>query len=513
MASAFRSQLLRVGVVLAMPLGCTTAEDDAPSPPRIGTAAAAPHREVIVVRLAPPVLAGAFREEAEAAGMVTVLLERGLSDLDGVAPEIVGAPVSPGLSAALAPGEPWTGAIRVTGTREALAVGLELCDPVGSCVEQRAEATAAAPEEATAELLGWAALQVARPPAPETAAAWGQPVSADPYASLVTGRAAASWYGLLPPVAEARKGDVLRDPFARAVYIDPSVAVAWWVLGRRSAAEDDPGAARSAFTRASLLEPHAPVFRADEAVALGRLDRWDAAEAAWAALTASGDLRFLLAHVDAALRAGRVDRARELLARIPAVYDDAPRVVELRVAVADPTSEQDALLAHWQEVATGDPEPVRRRIARRVAAGRLEEAYGLTDELARRGAEAEAWGLAMSLGVGLERWADAAAAARRLGRADVAARIEARGALAGGGPVPDVLAAATDPEALVVVGRLRLREGDATEALARAEHALEQRRFLPAALALKADALEALGRAAAAADTRATLALVDPAWP
>ena len=62
-------------------------------------------------------------------------------------------------------------------------------------------------------------------------------------------------------------GDEKRDPIARAVYIDPAMPLAWWMVGRFRAARGEWGLAREAFTRAAIDRPQSVAFRADEASA------------------------------------------------------------------------------------------------------------------------------------------------------------------------------------------------------------------------------------------------------
>ena len=100
---------------------------------------------------------------------------------------------------------------------------------------------------------------------------WDAPISRDPYAILLAGRSAATWYGLIPGVPEETVGDKRRDVITRAVLVDPQLGFSQWINARRSLLRGFPQLARGAFARASLAQPHRVLYRADEAAAIRAL--------------------------------------------------------------------------------------------------------------------------------------------------------------------------------------------------------------------------------------------------
>ena len=494
---------------------------DTPAP-RVAAPAAAPigppptGTQLEVVITAPPAL-GRFRWEAEVAGLSAALLESGLSELPGVVARVSTAPPPPGMSAPLRTGaETWTATLEVGDDSKLLGFQLDLCDPIGACTTQRATGSRDDVGEPVADLLGWAAELLHRAPSAATLEAWRTPVSPDPYAILVCGRSAATFYGILPPVEPERVGDKGADPITKAVYLDPGMGLAQWILGRREAARGEWFNARVAFTGATLSRPSSALFLADEAAALAKGGHPESALLTWTALGESwpGDPRFQLPIARVALAAGQPKVAEKVVRELSAPFLDEPPVVELAVRIADavgPDADYDVLLARWAVAAPDEPEPVRRRISLRIRASRLNEAWDLLPELAGRGVPDEAARLAMALGVGIGRWEDAAAAANQLGLTDQSTRIAARGALEKAPTVePPDLDALPDVWAKVAVGHIRFAQKDAAGALVAADGALALRRWMPEALSLRAVALRALGRAAEAAQTEAELAAADP---
>jgi hypothetical protein len=496
---------------LLLAIACGPAGPAPSDAPAVPVAAFRPTtRPAIDVAIAPPTAAGRFRWEPEVAGLATVLIELGLAELGDTTAHVVTAPPPPGQQQTLsADAARWTAAVALVGPPTLLGVELTLCDPSGRCATQRATGSRDEVVAPVAELLGWAANLLGRPPSPEQVATWQSPVSNDPYAVLVCGRAAATYYGILPPTPPERVGDRAADPIQKAVYLDPAMGLAQWVLGRREAQRGAWGPARVAFTGATLSRPHSAPMLADEADAGARAGRPEGALLTWTTLDTSwpGDPRWQLPLARTALAAGQPAVADRVLQGLDGRFLDEPAVVELAVRVADalgPDDDYDRLLARWADAAPDEPEPVRRRITLRIRANRLDEAWGLLPELAARGAVEESARLQMAVGVGTGRWAEAAVAADGIGAHAVAQRITAAGALAAQpSGVPPALDALTDPLARVVAGTRRLALGDAAGALANADAALTDRPWMPEALGLRADALDRLGRPAEAADARA----------
>lgn len=479
----------------------------------------AEERAVVEVRLAPAEVAPGVSPRDELGGLFTALLESGLTDLADVAAMVDGVPPSPSLVDRLQTGAViWTGRPTITPASDGLSFSLLLCNAEGLCLDHDARGTRDAPHVAVASLLDQAARTLERQPVAGVAATWSLPQSADAYAVLMEGRSGAVFYGLRVAPSPAARGDWRRDPIARAVYIDPSMAVAWWLRGRDQLRWDETHDARESFTRAAIGKPMSVLFQADEAATLAMLHKWDAAWQAWQDVDqrSPADPRFAVQRARAALHAERVKEALAILDALPGRYQDERAVAELRVAIAEATGESsnyDELLARWQRAAPTDPEPVRRRIRIRVEAGDFREALELTDELERRGQREEAARLAMALAIGLDRFATAADKAEALGLPAVASRVRLREALERDDrAVPSMLTEADDPVAHVVAGERLLRAGDTVGALMHAEAALAAEPYFPEALDLQARALEAAGRGADATVARLKLRSADPAY-
>lgn len=507
-----------VGAVSVTLLSCTT-KDRAGQPATASAPAAAdvPDRPIIEVAIAKPTVWPGIRQADELAGLVTVTIEAGLLDLHDVVAFVDGVPPSPGLEGRLRAGaDRWTAKLGLVPEGSQIHYGLLLCDPSDVCTNIDVLGTRDAPSAAASELLIRASAVLGRTATPEATATWAQPPSSDPYGVLVCGRGAAVFYGVRAAVPDAQIGDERRDPIARAVFIDPSMADAWWVAGRFRAARGDWGPAREAFTRGVIARPQSVVIEADEAAALTANGRPDQAWVAWENVQerSPDDPRFAVPRARVALATGRVKEALAVLNHLPTRYQNERNVAELRVRIAEATGQSsnfDDLLARWQEAAPGDPEPVRRRITLRVDDGRYAEALTLCDELAARGATNEAGRTSISLLVGLSRYEEAAKKADGLGMTDVAGRIRARAALeADPGKVPADLLAATDIYGMVAAGDALLTGGDAQAAIAKAEAALKIDAWSPEALDLDARAEAAAGHDALAADARRRLRSAEP---
>ncbi|MBA2321546.1 MAG: hypothetical protein H0V89_10355, partial [Deltaproteobacteria bacterium] len=330
-------------------------------------------RSLIEIAITPPSRAtgpedpprSGFRWEAEVIGLATALVESGLSELPDVAATVDGVEPAPGIANALRTGSTrWTAELTMDDDPALLRFQLALCDATARCLVQQATGSRDDVVAPITDLLVWAARMLGRPPRAEV---WGAPISPDPYAVLVCGRSAAVFYGVLPPVAPERVGDRNADPIAKAVWLDPGMGLAEWVLGRREAARGEWGTARVAFTSATLGRPGSDGFLADEAAALAAAGKAEAATVAWTALyeTAPADPRYPLPLARAATDSDQPTLAAKVVDALAPQFLDEPAVVELAVRIADatgPSADYDQLLARWAEAYPLEPEPVRRRV-------------------------------------------------------------------------------------------------------------------------------------------------------
>ncbi len=477
-----------------------------------------PARAVVEVRVEPPAPAGAFQWEAETTGLVTALLETGLADLRDVIPAVEGAPPALAFDGHVRAGAArWTAGLALGADPAALAVQLHLCDDQGACTDLEAVGTRESPFEAVAALLADLAAHLRLRTDPGTRERQARPLSPDRYAVLLCGRAAATWYGRLPPVPPEHTGDRGKDPVARSVYLDPGMHLAWWVVARQAEGQGDLATALVAMDRALVIDPDRVPYLAERAALLTRLGEPDEALATWtdvATRLRRGDLRFQLAHARTALDAGRAAMASELVAGLPAPYSDDPGVVALEADVARHGGREDeelVLLARWQALAPEAPEPVERRVALLLARAQRRQAWELLPELAARGRAAQAAALQVPLGLDVGAFDQALTSAEALGLPAVVARIEARRDLTAD-PAAEVrsLAGATDAVGILARGEARLARGEASGALEDARALLAADPWLPEALALEARALGAQGNESGRSTALDQLALADP---
>lgn len=440
----------------------------------------------LAVTLSPPVVQGAFRWEAETAGLVTLLIEVGLA---GAAPLTT---------------VQWTGAISLQGSPASLQVVLDLCAPETECVRTSAMGSQDDPALAVARVVQAASVRLRRgavgPPR-------SLPRSRDRYAQLILGRSAAVGYGLLPATAPEDLGNSRRDPAARAPFLDPTMPEAWWEQARQN---PDPPTVAALLERAAALEPGSTLRLADEAAVRGQLGECSTAWTLWQEVEARAprEARFILPRARAALCVGELTAAAAALDAITAV--GVAEVDALRVQLAEavgPGEDYDTLLARWQSSAPDDPEPIRRRIHLRIREERLADALSLVPLLAERGEAGEAQRLQLALAANLGDHEQAALAALAQDLPAEARRLRLGPTAVTALPAD---APATEQAAL---GWHHLDAGATAAALAAADLALQQAPWLPEALALRATALEALGRTDDAQDARARLYRVDPAWP
>jgi tetratricopeptide (TPR) repeat protein len=469
----------------------------------------------LVVELKAPMPAGRFRWETETIGVHTVLLEAGLLELHGVIVETNGRPTPPGLyrPVGVAKAERWTATLEFGDEPDALEVELELCTPDGkTCRSTAATAGPAEPQRATAKLLAFAAEVLDRKPAKGAIAQWSVPLSQDPYAILIAGRSAAGWYNLM-------EWDGDTDPVVRAVLIDPTMALAQWLLARRYVETDRWDKALPHFAAAREGRPLAPIMVADEAIAMERTNRVGAAADLWDMLLDANprDPRFQLARAENDLRALRLDDAQAELERLAADWPGDSGVAAARVTLADKRGEEkgmDELLAHWARTDKTAVEPVRRRIQLRVRQTDYEDAWRMLPTLRERGADALADNYELPLGIALQKWDTAATAAERSGRPDVAALIRAREALTNDPTkAPELDSGRLGADAYLVLGWVALRQNRPKDALAYAESADRLRPWDPDVMTLTRDALALLGNSSAAQRVADRIAAAEPPSP
>ncbi|MEZ4236841.1 MAG: hypothetical protein R3F59_11945 [Myxococcota bacterium] len=427
----------------------TTEPEDAPVTASLPEKGSPP----LVVSLQPPPLLGRFRWETETAGVYTLLMEAGLLELHGVIVETNGQPEPPGLyrPVGLNKAEHWTVALSLGDEPEALEVEVEVCSPDGkTCRSTSATATPDAPQLATAKLLAFSAEILERKPSPGAVEQWQVPLSQDPYAILIAGRSAAGWYGLVD-------WDEDKDPVVRAVLIDPTMALAQWLLARRYAQGDKWDKALPHFAAAREGRPLAPVMMADEAITMEHTNRVGAAADLWDMLLDANprDSRFQLARAENDLRAMRLDDAKAELERLAQDWPGDSNVAAARVTLADKRGEEkgmDELLAHWAKTDKTAVEPVRRRIQLRIRQTDYQDAWKMLPNLRERGAEALADDYEFGLGIALEKWDEAAAAAERTGKPEVASMIRAREALTRDPTRPPELGSRIGADGYLVLG-------------------------------------------------------------
>jgi Flp pilus assembly protein TadD len=505
----------RVALLLLVVMGASCRADDGGDGTQVARIPPTPptDRGAIRVDLEPALAAADISRAAEMSGLATGLFEMGLNDLPHVVASVGAVGVSPGLAHAVETrSEQWTARLALRSAGAALTVEVVLCDGAGLCRAQTAQAQRESLQVAVAELLGWTAAELRIAVLDDVRAGWAQSPSGDAYAVLVAGRAAAVLYGAYPPASDITLGDRRRDPVNRAVHIDPHMGLSAWVLSRRDLARGEPGLARVALSQAFESRPWSAVLQADDAALADMLGRGEASLEAWKLVVerAPADLRFTLPYATAASLAGRLDLATDALDGLPRWAQDDVVVVALRVSVADLAETRgasDALLLRWQRAASTSPEPVRRRIALRVADRDFESARTLVQELSSRGAADEAVRVDLALAMGVNDLDGAVALAEQAGLPALAARVRARKDGAASAPPLE------GPLAAVVQADARRAAGDANAALDQVNAVLALDPWLPEALAVQAACLDELSRTREADAARERLRSADPDWP
>jgi hypothetical protein len=473
------------------PPGQGVEEDPAPLPLSELEAEPRPALRVRLIASPPP---PDFRFGLETEGLALILLERGLADLSDVVPQVGETPAAPGLDAAIERGiAEWRLSVALQGTDTAFTLGLELCpQPSGPC-ESWSGAGIAREDlpRLTAEALRTLRITLGKPAIPAASARWERALSLDPYATLICGRGAASLYGLLPP--PEHPGDRDRDPAARAVYIDPANVLAQWVFARRMLSLDQPNAALEALVQAREADPQGVALAVAEAAILTRTGRFEVAVESWRAadLDEPGSTRFARAQAKALLGAGQAPAAARRLDALPETWLADPEVASLRVAIADAdvdgATDYDALLARWQAGDPQNPEPVRRRVALRVKAGRYADALAFQPDYAARGASSEGETMALALHAALGQWEQAAVIADSRGDSALSERLRAAERLARD-PASAAPAADPHPRAGLARGHVALAQGRRAEAEAIARDLLRVAPYDPPAWRLLAQA-------------------------
>ncbi len=453
-----------------------------------------------------------FRWDTEFRGLATMAMELGLSDLPGVVVRVPGHAAPPSVLVSLPVSRRDVDArFVVRGPADALELELELCVAGEGCASTTATATREAPWEAFGSLLEGAAGTLGFPMPEVVLAGWRAPGSKDPYAELITGRAAATHYGLLPVPEDPT--DKRANPILRAVLLDPRQPLAQWVLARwEIGSTADGGVAAPALIRASLARPWSPILDADLATLLSATNQADSAVLAWERLgeRCPGDPRFLEPSARALHAAGRSEDAQAALSAFPAEFYWEPRVAALRVEVveaAEGTAGLDPLLAHWQGTDSKAVEPVRRRIELRVQDRRFEDALPLLAALRTRAPGPQTDALEVALLTAVGRYADAAAEAPN----DVATRLRSRLAREDDPGAAPVGLPETDTEGRLAMADAALWRGQAKEAALISAGVITEHPWRADAYALRARALEALGRGGEASVAWGRAWDIDPA--
>lgn len=490
--------------------GCAT-EQGTPAAPEPGVLVAPPI--LTVVNLPFPRSVSPFRWDAEFRGLVAAALELGLSDLPGVIVDLPGDGAPPAFLADHPAARRQVDArVSIDPEGETLTMELELCIAGGGCEAHTASGTREKPWDMVGTLLEGAAATLGSVVEEPQRARWRVPGSRDPYAELVTGRACATYYGLLPPptVPDDRKA----NPVLRAVYLDPAQPIAQWMRARWDLGTTvDGGKAVEALARAALARPDSPLLTADLAATHAFIGRPDQAVLLWDELGSRhpDDPRWFEPRARALLAVGRAADAQSILDHLPSEFTWEPRFAQLRVRVAEAggVGDLDPLLEHWQTADGGAVEPVRRRIDLRVAHGRFAEALLLVKPLRSRapGEVTDALETALLTAVGeLDRAAE-------LAPPEVAARLRARATREAD---PGYRIATLPLDDLTVVtedATAALWRNDAAEALFLADRALSLSPYAADARAVRARALESMGRAGMAVLGWSLAFESDPALP
>lgn len=478
---------------------------------------AAPILPCDVVRVEAVTVPEGMSRPVELTGLLTGLLEWRLASVHGVVPRVGTLPSSPGLQDALLTGaRQWTVTVEAFGSDGALSLRGTCCGAEGGCEEVLGEGGTDEHPGPAVDALTAAITQCIG--ATGSLLDVRGPESTDPYAIVLAGRAAATFYGLLPEPTEEMRGDPRRDVYRRALYIDPTMPLAAWIAGREAHRRGDLTAAEVHLRNARERTPGQLSLVADELAtrSLGQSGQASGELIQRLGAGAPSDARFLVVRARTLIKSGAAKDAELLLDRVPpwAVVD--PRVAALRVATADalslPAPVLDQRLAAWADAAPLAQEPVRRRARLAVDQGRLTDALPFADELAKRGASSEARRLSVAIETSLGRFSEAADDALAQGDEPLAAALLARTSQ------PDRAQLAAAPPAARLAAARALAHGDQKqEAVAMARAAREQWGDHADAWRALADVLRAAGdpgaSAALAAAKRLDPDVIRGVWP
>lgn len=466
--------------------------------------------DVVMVDVVPPTEVPDNPHGPATAGHVTVVFETFLADLQGVVPRVAGVPTTQGLAYALpSPDPPWNVSLSLDMTGWDFELTATLCDAAGECTEHVAGGSRLNPNEAVATIV----LDISdrlgrRPHVPFDV--WAKAETEDSYALKLMSTAAGILQGYIPPVEKSKRWNSRADPVARSVFVDASMATGWVIYGRVS---DDPMKWLKAYTYASEKRPESVALRAARAASMESAGYGTLAKEAWREILddAPGDLRFLIPRARAALSGGSPEDARAVLAELGGRFAEHHEVVRLRVDIAEAEGNvTDDVLVTWQNADASNPEPVRRRVLAWVRDGEWDKAMDLAPVLASRGEKEEAASYRVALGTALERYEEAAQAARSVGNDDLARRILARGRSTGADDRVAVLEGAVEPRTRLALAAALVEAGRSKDALLELEVVTDHDPWWPVALHLQARALENLGRDGEALDVRDRLRHVDP---
>ncbi len=507
----------------------------ASSSPAAGTSAGA--FRLTRVNLAPVRVEGdGLRFPDELAALIDVAMEVGVADIPGAIPSP--RATTSALAATLGVAGEQTLDVRLVLHAE----GQDLAEATQSaclarpgaeevCVTTTATVQRARPWDAVAPLLAALASQLGAEADADRVKAWATPASRDPYAELVTGRAAHALTAALPEADtlsdDATTADDTEVPrlthAVRAVRIDPQNALAQLVLARAELtraptmwiepapeAPRDPAAERrrtrmlQAARQAASLRPDSAWLAAQLAVIEARAGRPAEAREAWADAerhAGPDDLRFVLARARAEADGGdtsaAVARAAQLAVALP--WDGAVHAFHAQVCRHDPSCADDvahdARLDAWQRTAPRAQEPVRARVGLRVERGAWDEALAFLPALRARGATGVDT-VETALLAAMGRFEDAAARAP----GEVGAALRYRADVQGRAGAPPSGLAESSWEVRVARAEAALARGENAEAAALAEQLLRDDDRPADGWRLRAEAREAQGRLREASD-------------
>ncbi len=455
----------------------------------------------VVVTLQPPELTEAFRWETETVARVVRTMEAFFHAAQGIVVRVDSAPPPPSVRDAPTSGAGgWGISLALVGSSaDALELRALTCAPGGGCEEEVIYTNADTPEVSATELAVKILDRIGGEVPPTVIACVGQPPSADRYASLIAGRGAGVLYKMVVPKVPGDRSD---DPLERAVYLDPKSGMAQWVAGRGRAERSKLDSAVYSLGIAVESCPGHAGFVADLAkIELERGKIADAVALLDGLEAFADDPRLVPLRLDTWVQAGRLTEAEALGLRANETFPDDPRIAEVLAELSlaqGKGPEYERWLGAWAQRDERDPEPVRRLVAIQARGARWDEAWESVEQLEARGEVEEARRWRVTTGLALKRYEEAAAAADP----EVASKIRARAALEGAGGFSFDLSGDPSPEARVARGTALMWSGSADAALREADAALRDRPWWPEALALRVDALAALGFEDRAEETR-----------